>query len=98
MLVQGGFYDRSTNVGTSSVSVLNQNVGRAYLLVYNLSGSATVHIRFATPGVTAAASGVPGNIPLGPGEGITWDSEFVPTQGLFAISSAANTPVTILEG
>lgn len=89
-----GTYSAAT-VGTSSGSILAANTAKIYLDVINNSPTATVCINpngAATISGTACAAG---EWTLPPLANKYFAGNFVPSDQLFAIASAASTPVTV---
>jgi len=82
-------------VGTSAASILSASVASQFLTIINLSQSATVCLKFGGTATISGTQCAAGEIPLLPLNHVTWDGNFVPTDAVSAIASAASTPVTV---
>lgn len=96
-MINLGFTDASQDVGTSSVVVQEENLGRTYLLIQNLTPldeTATIWVRFGDD----AAPDTAGCVMLGPGASLIFEDAFQPTASINIIASDADTPVTVWIG
>lgn len=76
----------NSNVGTSSASILAQDIHRKYLLIQNHDDTDSIYINFD---VTATTS----DLEIPPGG--NYEPLIVPTNEIFAIADAAATTFTI---
>jgi len=92
-----GFTDLSQDIGVANVEVQPENVGRAYLLIQNLTplaDTAVIWVRFGEAAVPDTA----GCVMLGPGASLIFEDGFQPTGSINIISDTADTPVTVWVG
>jgi hypothetical protein len=84
-------------VGTSSSSVLAANTAKVYLAFINVSQNATICLNAGSAATISGTACAAGEIALAPGGGgYVWESDYVPSDQWFAISSAASTPLTVI--
>lgn len=80
-------------VTNSSAAFLTASAATTFLLIKNEDAAASIALNFANG---TAVLNTAGNITLAPGASITFDSSFVPTGAITAISSAATSPATVI--
>lgn len=66
-----------------------------FLDIANLSATATVCINFGAAATISTTTCAAGEIAIGPLASKTWQNNFVPSDVIHAIASAASTPVTV---
>lgn len=89
-----GSYTAAT-IGVSDSTILAASTATVFLDLVNLSPGATVCIN---PGATATISGTTcaaGEIALPPLGHRSWETNFIPTDAIHAIASAASTPFSV---
>lgn len=89
-----GAYASST-VGTSSAPLTLPGPVTVLLDVYNNSPTATVCINLGATATISGTTCAAGEITLPPLWHRSWENNFIPTDTVNAISSAASTPVTV---
>lgn len=93
-VASGNLFDNSVSIGTSAVQMIPANTSRQYLIIQNVSSTATV-------GCSTTSSPVIGNagtVTLVSNGSWSFAGNFIPTSAFWCIASAISTPVTVKEG